>query len=669
MRRLLSRITALPLQVLLVASFSLVAAVTIGLGAFATSRVISDYLTDATSERVARDMQLAQAFYDIKLREISAISYRLALDPLITDSLPQAGRGDLQAQSVIDRQIANKVTVLALGGSHFIAVLNPQGQVLAGRLVAANGEQSPVVGNGNWSELPIVKRALATQQQLAATEVIPAEILALVGLAGRAHIDLVDTPKASSTPFDPREGTAGLALVGVSPILGKDNQVTGLAVALHLFNNDSNLVDQIRDVAGIDSVTIFFGDLRVSTNVLTQDGRRAVGTRLSREVSQVLLDQGRQYTGPAFVVNEDYVTRYEPLRDHTGQVVGSLYVGVRLASFNRLVSTFTQRVVLIALATIFLAVLLAIPFSRSINRPIQRLVSASQRVSRGDMAVRVPTQGPYELAQLETSFNSMIEAVYANQKAEQEKLTSLGQLAAGVAHEINNPLGTILLYCDLLLQQPAQSDQSQADLTVIISEAKRCKAIVTALLNFSRQTQIMPQPTDLNQIVASVLEVEQRRPENDRLRMVTGLDPALPLVPADPLQLREVLINLVANAEYAMPGKGQLTVGTRCMGQDAVILEVQDTGVGIAPENLSKLFTPFFTTKPFGKGTGLGLAIAYGIVKMHNGQIGVQSQPGKGTTITVTLPTQRADGPAANGIEPFQGLARARREDWETNDE
>ncbi len=650
MRRLLSLVTCLPLQILLVASFSLVAAVTIGIGAFATSRVISDYLADATSERVARDMQLAQAFYDIKLREIAGISYRLALDPIITDSLPQASQGVPAAQSTIDRQIANKVTVLALGGSHFIAVLNPKGQVLAGRLVAADGEQSPVVGYGDWSDLPIIKRALATRQQLAATEVIPAETLALVGLAGRAKIDLVDTPKAATTPFDPREGSAGLALVGVSPILGQNGQVTGLAVALHLFNNDSNLVDQIRDVAGIDSVTIFFGDLRISTNVLTQDGRRAVGTRLSHEVSQVILDQGQQYTGPAFVVNEDYVTRYEPLRDHTGSVVGSLYVGVRLASFNRLVNTFTQRIGLISLATIVLAILLAVPFSHSINRPIRQLVSASQRVSRGDMTVRVPTQGPYELAQLETSFNAMIEALAANQKAQQEKLTSLGQLAAGVAHEINNPLSTILLYCDLLLQECTQTEQSQADLKLVISEAQRCKTIVTALLNFSRQTQIMPQPTDINQIVVSVLEIERRRPDSERLRIVADLDPALPQVPADPLQLREVLVNLVTNALYAMPDEGQLTVRTRAAGPAAISLEVSDTGMGIPAENLSKLFTPFFTTKPFGKGTGLGLAISYGIVKMHDGGISVRSQPGKGTTFTVTLPTQRIDRPTPPGI-------------------
>jgi two-component system, NtrC family, sensor kinase len=235
------------------------------------------------------------------------------------------------------------------------------------------------------------------------------------------------------------------------------------------------------------------------------------------------------------------------------------------------------------------------------------------------------------------------------QVVQAQKMEALGQLAAGVAHEINNPLSTILLYSDLLLQQCAQADQTQADVMLIISEAQRCKTIVTALLNFSRQTRIMPQPTDVNQIVSSVLEIEQRRPGSERVRMVADLDPALPLVPADPLQLREVLINLVTNALYAMPEGGQLTVRTRPAGPDAISLEVSDTGLGIPAENLGKLFTPFFTTKPFGKGTGLGLAIAYGIVKMHDGGISVQSQSGKGATFIVTLPTRRIDQPAEPG--------------------
>jgi two-component system NtrC family sensor kinase len=651
MRRILTGFFSAPLQLVLVVSFFLVAATTIGVGAWATSRTIGDYLREAMDERVARDMHLAEAFYDIKLSEIDGIAYRLALDPLITESLPAASHGDGQALRTIDRQIANKVTVLALGGSHFIAVLNAEGDVLSGRLVSATGEQSPVVSGGNWASLPIVKQAVLNQQQLAATEVIPAEMLSQVELADQARIPLVDTPRAAPTPFDPREGTAGLALVGVSPILDPNGRVIGAAVAFHLFNNDFTLVDRIKDVAGIDTVTIFFGDLRVSTNVLTLEGQRAIGTRVSREVRQVVLEQGAEYTGPAFVVNQNYITRYKPLRDHTDQVVGSLYVGVRQASFVRLVSTFNQRVVLIAVTTIVLAFLLAIPVSRSITGPLKELVEANRRVAHGDMTVRVPVRGRGELGLLASSFNTMLDTLQTTQDqlVQSEKLASLGQLAAGVAHELNNPLGTVLLYSDILLKECGDNDQHRADLEMIASETKRCKGIVAALLNFARQNQVVAQPTDLNALIKDVIEVEQKQEPGTGVTVVTDLDPTLPKIQADPAQLRQVFINLINNAIEAMPEGGRLTLRSRNGPAGMVTVEVEDAGAGIPPENLGKLFTPFFTTKPVGKRTGLGLAIVYGIIKMHRGQISVHSQVGQGTTFTITLPIRFAAAVPANG--------------------
>ncbi len=308
-----------------------------------------------------------------------------------------------------------------------------------------------------------MQSALVSRAQAAATEVIPSELLAQVGLAEQAHIEAVDTAKASPGFFDPREGQAGLALVGVSPITGPDGSLVGVAVAFHLFNNDFTLVDQIKDAAGIDTVTIFHGDLRVSTNVLTSEAKRAIGTRISQEVSQVVLGQGREYIGPAFVVNENYITRYDPLRDHMGQVIGSLYVGVRQSSFFRLVNTFNERVILVALATILATFLLAVPVSRRITRPLKELrelAEANRRVAAGDLSVRVPVRAGGDVGQLATSFNSMLSELQATQGqlVHSEKLASLGQLAAGVAHELNNPLATVLLYSDILLRECPPDD-------------------------------------------------------------------------------------------------------------------------------------------------------------------------------------------------------------------
>ena len=152
--------------------------------------------------------------------------------------------------------------------------------------------------------------------------------------------------------------------------------------------------------------------------------------------------------------------------------------------------------------------------------------------------------------------------------------------------------------------------------------------------------QVMAQPTDVNEILREISELSPRYIKSVSIPIVTELDPRLPLIEADAAQLRQVFRNLMINAVEAMPEGGRLTVRTRSGPRGMITVEIQDTGAGIPPENLAKLFTPFFTTKPVGKGTGLGLAISYGIIKMHRGQVNVQSQIGKGATFTVTLPIQ-----------------------------
>jgi two-component system NtrC family sensor kinase len=223
-----------------------------------------------------------------------------------------------------------------------------------------------------------------------------------------------------------------------------------------------------------------------------------------------------------------------------------------------------------------------------------------------------------------------------------EKLASLGQLAAGVAHELNNPLATVLLYADILRRETSLSAQQQADLDTIINETLRCKGIVSALLNFARQTQVNAQPTSLNRLIRELVEVEMRHPRYEKIHFVLELAEELPLVELDPAQMREVFLNLIHNAADAMPQGGKITIRTLRKQEGMVTIMVEDEGKGIPPEHLSKLFTPFFTTKPPGKGTGLGLAIIYGIVKMHRGQIGVKSEVGKGTIFTIDLPLKLA---------------------------
>jgi two-component system NtrC family sensor kinase len=640
----------------LVISFSLVAATTIAVGTWVISRTIRDYLAEAMTERVDRDMRLAESMYTTKLREVAGIADRLALDPRVREQLGLS-RGQPGAAIPLDGTIADELAAPLSRGNHFVAILDGEGRSLAARTLPTEGGVSRAADGGDWSALPAVKQALQTGRASAATEVIPPELLAHAGLAAQACIDILDTPKASTVLCDPSEGRAGLALTAVTPVVGDGGRVLGATLAFHMVNNDFTLVDQIKAAADIDTATIFHGDLRVSTNVLTPEGDRAIGTRISQEVSQIVLGQGRSFTGPAFVVNENYITRYDPLLDHQGRVVGSLYVGVRQSVFNRLVNTFYERIVLVALATIVATFLLAIPVSRRITRPLKELrelAGANRRVAAGDMSVRVPVRAGGDVGQLAGSFNMMLDELQAthDQLVHSEKLASLGQLAAGVAHELNNPLATVLLYSDILLRECPPEDPKRADLEMIVAETKRCKGIVGALLDFARQNQVDAQPTDLNALIRNMAEVQQRQATYAGIAVVTDLDPNLPKIEADPAQLQEVLVNLMSNGVDAMPEGGTLTLRTRNGPIGMVTIEVADSGTGIPPEHLSKLFTPFFSTKPVGKGTGLGLAIVYGIVKMHRGQINVRSQPGQGATFAIQLPIMLASG------QPF-GMPRA----------
>jgi two-component system NtrC family sensor kinase len=653
MQRIFSRSGAWRLQYILVASFVLMTAITVAVGSWVTLSLINNYLEQAEQERVGRDMDLARAFYDIKSNDIASTSARLATRPNVRANLVAAAGGNVEAALVVDMEVDNELSVLPASSERFVVAVDATGKAIVGRICCKNGRQRLAVPNADWWSLPIVQEALTRDQPLSGTEVVPADQLRWANLEEQARISLLDTPRAAPLPFDPREGTAGLAIVSVTPIASSDGAVIGAVVVAHLFNNDFTLVDRIKEVAGVDTATIFLGDLRVSTNVLNEEGQRAIGTRVSQQVFQKVLVDGQQFTGQAYVVNQNYITRYDPLRDHSGQVVGILYVGARQAVFQQLVDTFGLRVLLTAGATLFLSVLIAIPLSWLITRPLTSLAEATRHVAEGDWSVRVPTRGPRETSILAESFNTMVETLKdtRDQLVQKEKLASVGQLAAGVAHEINNPLGSVLLYADLLRKETPEDDaQQREDLDMIIREATRCKTIVTDLLNFSRQNEVLAQETDLSSLLRELAQELGRKELFRGIALVEQFEPGLPLIQADPLQLRQVFVNLMNNAAEAMPDGGCLTLRTRTGSMPGyVTAEIQDTGIGVSHENMKKLFTPFFTTKPIGKGTGLGLAIIYGIVKMHQGQISVQSEVGKGTTFTVSL-RERLPTPPAQGM-------------------
>ena len=220
-----------------------------------------------------------------------------------------------------------------------------------------------------------------------------------------------------------------------------------------------------------------------------------------------------------------------------------------------------------------------------------------------------------------------------------EKMASLGKLAAGIAHEINNPLGGILIYASLMIEDLPEGDPRRQDLARIVSEAGRCKEIVKSLLEFARQTEPKMEPTDVNRAITEGLFFLENQALFHNIRIVKNLDPFLPPVRGHAGQLKQVFMNIIVNAAEAMHGNGVLTIGTSSSSdRKRVIVEFTDTGEGIPPENLPRIFDPFFTTKGVGKGTGLGLATSYGIVQDHGGTIHVKSQVGEGTTFAIELP-------------------------------
>jgi signal transduction histidine kinase len=229
-----------------------------------------------------------------------------------------------------------------------------------------------------------------------------------------------------------------------------------------------------------------------------------------------------------------------------------------------------------------------------------------------------------------------------------EKLASMGQLAAGIAHEVNNPLGVVLLYAHLLKEQLNEDSEMFEDINMIVEQADRAKKIVSGLLNFARKNKVVLKGTRINELVDKSIHAIVM-PGNVRLKITHKKESIEADI--DPDQIIQVLSNLITNAIEAMPEGGVMEIITDSDDQNAHIY-VKDTGTGITPENLEKIFEPFFTTKQMGKGTGLGLAVTYGIIKMHHGKIEVESNSDQekghlGTTFKVTLPKKRQDEPAA----------------------
>jgi two-component system NtrC family sensor kinase len=249
---------------------------------------------------------------------------------------------------------------------------------------------------------------------------------------------------------------------------------------------------------------------------------------------------------------------------------------------------------------------------------------------------------PFLIDELETTVNQLAESKVEIEKAQSlliqsERLASMGQLAAAVAHELNNPLGTVLIYAHTLLKELREGDPRRSDVEMIAGESDRCRKIVRGLLDFARKRSRRVEPVDVAGLLNGVIAIVGKHSVFKGVTIDLNVSPDLPPVDGDADQLTQAFVNLAINAAEAMPDGGRLAITARAADGDRVQIAFRDEGVGIPEEHLSRLFTPFFTTKSSGKGTGLGLPIVYGVVKMHSGDIQVNSEVGKGSTFTISL--------------------------------
>lgn len=300
----------------------------------------------------------------------------------------------------------------------------------------------------------------------------------------------------------------------------------------------------------------------------------------------------------------------------------------------------------VALGVLGFSAVVSLIWSRGMTRPIQKLSAATRVVATGDFNVQVEVNSQDEIGLLAGSFNQMAselktreEALKAAQAAlvQSEKMSAFGQLSAGIAHEVKNPLAGILGYAQLALRKVEKESPLARQLEIIEKETKRCKTIIENLMKFARQEKAEFAPTDLNQVVEDAVAIVDHQLTINKVKIEKQLTAGLPKIQGNGNQLQQVLMNLMINAQQAMAEGGRVTVSTDRIDSQ-VEIRVSDTGPGIPPEIQQKIFEPFFTTKPVGKGTGLGLSVSYGIVRDHGGQIRLESEIGKGAAFILSFP-------------------------------
>ena len=614
------------------------------------TRMVANTIIAEAQNKVRHDMASAWMVYQEKLDRIKVVLHLTAQRDLIIRSLRGGQVGAL-------RQELEKVRIEY--GLDVLTVMDHKG-------VVVTRTRSPYRAGDFQGNDELVRKAL-NKETFASSEVILQEELAKEGqeLVRQVYMESVPTPKAKERLET--WTTSGLMLKAVAPIMDIHHNILGVLYGGILLNRNYEIVDKIKDIVfrgdryqgkETGTATIFQRDLSISTNVKDKNGKRAIGTRVSKDIYEQLLENGRVWVGRAFVVNDWYITAYEPIRDFKGEIIGILYVGTLEEPYmelrNRVIYSFFG----IAFLGLILVLVLAYIITRSITRPIGELARGTEAIAGGDLSHEVAIQSKDEVGRLAASFNRMVHTL----KATMEELYGVNtrlqdlnrhylEMLGFVTHELVQPLGVLKGYLIMLedgsLGTLITSKQQQA-VSAMLRKVHALINMVQKYLQLGRiesgrmeayKTQIAIFAEALNPI----LEDEKQQLKARKMELVIENEEAFRQVEeeADPVLLRIVFSNLIGNAiKYGQEG-GKIWCGFK-EEPEGLLFYVKNQGRGIPADQLVKVFEKFSRLEGElerkQRGTGLGLFNAKVIVEKHGGKIWAESEEGKWTNFFFTIP-------------------------------
>ena len=616
--------------------------------------LVTDRIFKQAQDKVVTDLNSARKVYLDEIDHLTSIVKVAALNPDLGADL--AGDGTVGLERMLGQLLVNEQL-------SFLNIIDATGIV---RYRVANRQAR----GESLAADPLVARALKGQP-CGGSQVYDRERLGRENpkLAASAPIRIIPTPHARPTARNSEE--RGLLLVAAAPLRSADGEVIGVLQAGQVLNGDTRVVDTItrivyeREKRG--AATIFLDDVRIATSVRDERGERAIGSLMSQAVSDVVLRAHKPWYERAFVLNDWYLSAYEPIRNPRGATIGALYVGIPERPFMELRTTINLVFAAVLAFVALIGIALATWISSRLAQPVRALAEGARRMATGERIDPIVVATNDEISLLADEFNAMSREVSTlnstleqkvvertaqleekslqllgaqKELAKAERLSGLGLLAAGVAHEINNPLAVIRGNAELLQDIIPDEAEGREEVEEIMSETARIERIVSNLRVFSRSGMKRISRFSLGVLLDSILDQIGHRIPLGPYRLVRTYQDQDVQMEGDEDQLRQVFTNLVLNGLQAMPEGGVLSLDVRPDDAGGYIrVMIEDTGSGIRPDQIGQIFTPFFTTKS--GGTGLGLAVSYGIVKDHGGEIRVASQEGSGSIFTVVVPLRQ----------------------------